>query len=234
MSQLLSTIFTNLYSCFPSPINVIDCGSKCAPYNERGMPFCCDITHIIPTAYHAEWEYLQSKTDLWRFWQSVDPSINSELHAETPNGQVLIACKGYQYCQREFRAFSCRSFPFFPYISSKGEFLGLSYYWEYRDRCWVISNLQVVSQLYLEQFIQAYQQLFMIFPEEMEYFSHFSKFIRDYLANSKRSISLLHKNGFGYKISPQSERMRRLPIKDFPKFGPYKIAATLRFPDESV
>jgi hypothetical protein len=233
MCHLMSSIFPDLYSSFHAPITSIDCGSKCAPYNENGIPFCCDIDHIVPTAYLAEWEYLQTSTDLWRLWHSGDTTITSELFAGTPEGQELVACKGYQYCQRECRTLSCRSFPFFPYINSQGEFLGLSFYWEYRDRCWVISNLHIVSQIFIDQFVQTYERLFKIFPEDKENFSGFSSGMRNLFARSKRSIPLLHGNGFGYKISPWSERMRRFPKQEFPKFSIYKIAGTLLFPDET-
>jgi hypothetical protein len=233
MCQVKSSIFSELYTTFPTSINRIDCGSKCAPYNENGIPFCCDLDHIVPTAYQAEWEYLKANTDLWRLWKSEDATITSDLIAEAPEGQKLIACKGYQYCQREFRTISCRSFPFFPYINSQNEFLGLSFYWEYKDRCWVISNLSVVSRTFIDQFIKTYEHLFKIFPEDKENFSAFSRGMRDLFIRSKRRIPLLHRNGFGYKISPRSERIRRFPKQEFPKFSVYKIAGTLLFPDET-
>ncbi|MFU8772436.1 MAG: hypothetical protein ACNA8H_08465 [Anaerolineales bacterium] len=232
MCHTQSTYFNRLYTNFSSPISAIDCGSKCAPYNAAGVPFCCDTNHVVPSAYQAEWEYLRSSTDLWQVWQSDDPNITSELCAQTPEGQVLIACKGHRYCQREFRALSCRSFPFFPYINSRGEFIGLSYYWEYEDRCWVISNMHVVPLSFIEQFTLTYEQLFEVYPQEKDNFSYFSELTRHQFARSQRSILMLHKNGFGYKISARSERIRRFPVEKFPKLGPYKIAAELPFPGE--
>jgi hypothetical protein len=232
MRQPPSTKFASLYSRFPSPINITDCGSRCAPYNDAGIPFCCDLRYTIPTAYQAEWDYLRSNTDLWKLWQSDDPAVNSELHDQTPDGQVLIACKGHQYCQRQFRSISCRSFPFFPYIDSKDEFIGLSYYWEYEDLCWVISNLQVVSTVFIEECIMTFEDLFDVDAYDRENYGHFSAQMRQNFAKMNRSIPLFHRNGFEYKISPRSERLRRFPIERFPKFGLYKIAAELSFSDE--
>ena len=232
MCILPTKTFANLYAGFPSAINSIDCGEYCSIYNDDGIPFCCDIRHTIPTAYQVEWEYLQSNTGLWRMWQSDDPEIFVELLEQAPEGHTLIACKGHQLCQRGFRSISCRSFPFYPYISSRGELIGLSYYWEYEDRCWVISNLQVVTKGFLEEFIQTYEQLFELFGNEKKNFSDFSAEMREIFSRSHRAIPLLHRNGSAYKISPRDERLRRYPVERFPRLGPYKIAAELTFPDE--
>ena len=221
-----------LYANFRSPISEFDCGKKCAPYNENGVPFCCDTHHAIPTAYDEEWEYLQVNTDLWHPWESKNPQETERLRAETPNGQVLIACQGHQHCQRGFRALSCRSFPFFPYITGGGEFTGLSYYWDFEDRCWVISNLQVVQPQYRQEFISTYDVIFERFPEERENFLHHSRIMRQAFDKRNRAIPLLHRNGENYKVSPLTEKMRRTPLEKMPKFGVYKIAAGLLFPGE--
>lgn len=232
MCHLTPITFSQLYNRFSSPIVPINCGSKCAPYNEDGIPFCCDIRHTIPTAYQAEWEYLRANTDLWQLWKSEDSALTAELSSETPEGQLLIACRGIEYCQRGYRSISCRSFPFFPYIDSTGEFIGLSYYWEYEDRCWVISNLQKVSSTFIKEFIMTYEYLFATDVHDRENYAHFSAHMRNTFADLKRSIPLLHRNGIAYKMSPRSERLHRYPAESFSKFGLYKIAAALPFPDE--
>jgi len=63
-----------LYAAFAMPATDEDCGLRCAPYNEGGVPFCCDPRHAVPTAYREEWAYLQAHTDLWRLWQDDDPA----------------------------------------------------------------------------------------------------------------------------------------------------------------
>ena len=232
MCHLTPITFSQLYNRFSSPIVPIDCGSKCAPNNEAGIPFCCDIRHTVPTAYQAEWEYLRANTNLWQLWKSEDSALTAELSSETPEGQVLIACKGIEYCQRGYRSITCRSFPFFPYIDSTGEFIGLSYYWEYEDRCWVISNLQKVSSTFIEEFIMTFDDLLANDTRDRVNYAHFSAQMRDDFAGMRRSIPLFHRNGFAYKISPRSERLRRYNAGTIPRFGPYRIAAALPFPDE--
>ena len=147
-------------------------------------------------------------------------------------GQKLIACLGHAHCQRNFRSLTCRSFPFFPYITRQGEFDGLSYYWAYEDRCWVISNLQAVTRGYLAQFMTAYRALFAAMPAEKDNFRHYSNGMRRIFGRQKRAIPLLHHNGHAYKITPRGGRMRRVALERLPKFGPYKIAAEMPFPDE--
>jgi hypothetical protein len=110
--------FPAIYASFRSPIAEFDCGKKCAPYNENGVPFCCDTGHAVPTAYNEEWEYLRVNTVLWHLWEAEDNQETERLLSETPDGQVLIACLGHEHCQRGFRAFPAGHFPF-SHISPK-------------------------------------------------------------------------------------------------------------------
>lgn len=220
------------YSRFHSPITDQDCGAKCAPYNEYGVPFCCDTKHAIPTAYDAEWDYLVHNTDLWHEWDGGDKAAWASLRSEIPQDQVLIECLGHQFCQRAYRSITCRSFPFFPYITDDGRFIGLSYYWEYEDRCWVISNLSLVNRSYRQEFVGAYEELFVRYPHEINNFAHHSKLMRDEFHRQQRAIPLLHRNGAAYKITPKNGRLRRVSQEKLPKFGVYKIASQMRFADE--
>ncbi len=223
--------FAAFYDHFDRPVTPFDCGERCAPYNERGVPFCCDTAHAVPAAYTEEWEYLQANTDLWRPWQGRTRRETNRLRRQAPEGQVLVACKGHQLCQRSFRSITCRAFPFFPYLTEQGEFMGMSYYWEYEDCCWVISNLSEVDQEYRRQFIDAFEALFSTYPEEKENFRQFSGLMRRVFGRRRRAIPLLHRNGFAYKVTPHNGRLRRVALETLPKFGLYKIAADLPFPD---
>jgi hypothetical protein len=230
----------NFYANFDAPIAHFDCGEKCAPHNEGGKPFCCDICHAVPTAYQSEWAYLLDNTNLWYEWkaeQCTDTPQEAEaevkrLRKDTPDTMVLMECLGPDQCQRDYRALTCRQFPFFPYIDSQGNFLGISYYWEYEDVCWVINHLEVVTSEYIEQFIEAFEFIFSRMPQEFENYKTHSEVTRDEMIEKKRALPLLHRNGYAYKITPSNERMRRVPPEKFPKFGPYKLAETMPFVDE--
>ena len=224
--------FADLYKRFHSPITALDCGSKCAPYNEWGVPFCCDTHHAVPAAYEAEWEYVQANSDLWRLWDGEDVKQTTELQRQLPEGQELIVCEGHTLCQRGFRLVTCRAFPFFPYITLEGDFIGLAYYWDYEDRCWVISNLGMVSDVYRQEFVAAYDALFEAMPDELENFRYFSGLMRRVFGRRQRAITLLHRNGNIYRIAPRDTRLRRIEVVELSKFGPYLLADELPFPGE--
>lgn len=224
--------FAWLYTRFDEPVTDVDCGLKCAPYNERGVPFCCDPNHAIPTAYQEEWAYLQAHTDLWRLWQHTDPRETQRLWAETPQYQVPIVCQGVAFCQRAFRSLVCRAFPFFPYISRQNELWGLTYYWQYEDRCWVINHLHRVRPQFVQAALEAYRILFRWYPQERENFAHHSQVMRRIFGRQGREIPLLHRDGRVYLVHPREETLRRVDPHQLPRHGFYRWDQELLFPDE--
>jgi len=229
-----------VYENFNAPVVALDCGVRCAPYNESGKPFCCDICHAVPTLYQSEWRYVTANTDLWYEWKAEQCTDTPEeaaeeverLSAETPETMILVECLGPSRCQRQYRGLTCRQFPFFPYIDSQGELLGLSYYWEYEDVCWVMSNLHLVTEEYKRQLIETFETVFERMPQEFENYKVHSEVMRDEFNEKRRTIPLLHRNGKAYKVSTHNERLRCVPVDSFSKHGPYKIADNLPFPDE--
>lgn len=214
------------YRRFDAAIMPLDCGAQCAPHNPGGKPFCCDICQAVPAAYHQEWAYLQPNTDLWHLWRGDECASNPEdpagLQADTPDSMVLLACLGPDHCQREYRALSCRQFPFFPYITADYRFLGLAYEWEFEDVCWVISNLGLVTEAYRQEFIQTYDDLFSLWMDEMEGYAAKSEELRVYFQEQRRRIPILHRNGGHYLLSPGSERLYRVEPERMPRFGVYR------------
>jgi hypothetical protein len=69
-------------------------------------------------------------------------------------------------------------------------------------------------------------------PAEKTAFRHHCVIMRRIFGRKKRAITVLHRNGNIYKISPRSGRMRRIEPDKLPKYGPYKIASRLPYPDE--
>lgn len=108
----------------------------------------------------------------------------------------------------------------------------MSYHWDYEDRCWVISNLHVITRQFLDEFVETFDSLFEMTPDERDHFAEYSEYMRTEFQRLGRAIPLLHRNGNAYKISPGNERIRRAAIDKMPKFGPYEVAARLPFPDE--
>lgn len=224
--------FRQLYNSFDHPISQLDCGAKCAPFNERLKPFCCDIQHVVPSAYPAEWEYLRKHTELWHLWEGENEDERNALQNAAPEGHLLLECLGHLHCQRPFRSIACRSFPFFPYIDRQGNFIGLSYYWDFIHRCWVISNLDRVTTRFREEFVTFYDTLFELMPAEKKNFHHHSTIMRRAYGRRRQRIPLLHRDGNAYEIIPATGQMIPVDPKDFPKFEPYLTMAELPFPDE--
>ncbi len=214
------------YQLFNAPITVIDCGTKCEPHNPNFKPFCCDICQAVPAAYKDEWTYLRAETDLWHPWRGDECSSNPEnpavLEAETPDSMLLMACLGPQHCQRAYRALSCRQFPFFPYITSDYRFIGLAYEWEFEHTCWVISNLGMVTAEYRQEFIRTYDDLFSKWMRELESYAIRSEQLRSHFSTLKRRITILHRNGEYYLLSPGSDRIAKVIPERLPKFGVYR------------
>jgi hypothetical protein len=216
----------SLYHGFNSPIVELDCGKKCAPHNPSGKPFCCDICHAVPAAYKSEWQYLQPNTDLWHTWRGDEcgdttPKEIAQLMAETPKNMVLLACLGPDQCQRDFRALSCRQFPFFPYVTSDRRFVGLAYEWQFESVCWVISKLAQVTHAYREEFLRTYDKLFALFEEEFEHYAYHSEMMRAEFRERKKRFLLLHRNGGFYLVSALNERRKRIEADRLPRFGIY-------------
>ena len=217
---------SQLYDRFDSPITEFDCGLKCAPYNANGIPVCFDICQAVPVAYHQEWDYLQQNTDLWHVWRGdeclQEPCNPADLRSEVPDHMLMLACQGPAHCQREFRTFSCRQFPFFPYITSDDRFLGLAYTWDFESTCWIISHLEAVTDRYRQEFILLYDQVLAQWDDDFESYANLSAEMREHFAAKKRRIPLLHRNNGYYLISQLSERLRRVPAGTFRRFGPFK------------
>jgi hypothetical protein len=208
-----------LYAGFDAPVTERDCGQMCAPDNPTGKPFCCDICQAVPAVYTSEWDFLRAHTDLWHAWRGDEcasvadaAAERARLQAETPDGMLLLACLGPQRCQRNFRALSCRQFPFFPYVTADFRFLGLTYEWAFEQTCWVIRNLPLVTPIYREQFISTYDRLFALFDDEFENYALRSAEMRAAFTSRRRRIPVLHRNGGFYLLSPGSERLRRVSL----------------------
>jgi len=225
MKKTSAIQFRSLYDGFDAPVTGLDCGLMCAPHNPHGIPFCCDICYAVPVAYKAEWRYLNHSTYLWHLWRGnecvEENSDPAELRHQTPAHLCLLACRGPQSCERSHRAVSCRQFPFYPYLTRDFRFIGLTYDWEFRHQCWVISNLHLVSDAYRSEFIHAFDRLFEIWLEDLDCYAELSAETREHYITTRRRIPLLHRDGFACLVSPENERIYRVPAHNLPRFKPY-------------
>ncbi|MEK9673166.1 MAG: hypothetical protein VW268_11795 [Rhodospirillaceae bacterium] len=214
--------YSAIFDFFDAPIVTMDCGKKCAPLN-GGEPVCCDTQNAVPVMNRSEYKLLKSRTDMWRKFKPYDAAtqkIVDELSADCR----AVTCNGARHCERDNRSMSCRTFPFFPYFSKEGELLGLSYYWAFEDRCWVISNMAAVEKKFIDQFIQAYRILFAADQEELDVYIQYSASMRRVFSRWNRSIPVLDVNGGAFLVLPKGRGTRPVQPEKLPKHAPYKNA----------
>jgi hypothetical protein len=212
--------FKAVYDRFQANVSRFDCGRFCAPLNE-GQPVCCDTKHAIPVVDKPEFDLLKSRTDLWHRYKPTDATarkIVDELHKNCR----AIECKGARFCERDNRTLACRAFPFYPYFDRAGELLGLGTYWIFADRCWLISNMQVVERDFVREFIDAYQYVFARDAEEKDAMKRHSANHRRISTRYKKPILLIGKEGGFLKVMPGTAEVRTATPRDMVKTGPYK------------
>lgn len=212
-------LYQRIYDGFQSPVSRFDCGRKCAPHN-GGEPVCCSTAHAIPVVDRREWQLLKSRTRLWRLYRPRGAD-GREAVADLHHDCRAIECKGAAFCERDNRTLSCRTFPFFPYITRAGDFVGLAYYWTFEDRCWVISNLAVVDPAFVREFVAAYELLFQHEPLEFDALKDHSANMRRVFTRWRRPIPLIGRVGGFYAIEPGSHLIRQATPDEFPRHGPY-------------
>ena len=217
--------FQKLLAGFNASTTPLDCGKMCAPFNSSGKPFCCDICHAVPVAYKPEWDYLKTNTDLWHLWRgdecSDEPMNPDDLLEETPEHLLLLSCKGPAHCERDFRATSCRQFPFFPYITSEFRFIGLAHDWEFESKCWILSHMDQVTREYRQEFIKTFDMIFSYWMDDFDSYAALSEEVREHYLAIHRRIPLLHRNGSAYLISPRNETLKKIDIKELKAHPPY-------------
>jgi len=213
-------IYERIYKLFMAPVSAFDCGAKCGEHN-GGSPICCSTDAAIPIVDKHEWKLLKSRTDLWREYVIPDKATEKEL-SDLHEDCVAIECKGARFCERDNRSMSCRTFPFFPYITRERDFIGMSVFWTFEDRCWVQSHLQIVNLRFLDEFVAAYELLFDYDIDEFAANRDHSANMRRVFTRANRPIPLLGRDGHCYKVLPQTHEVVPARFAEFGKWGFYE------------
>lgn len=212
--------FGELYDMFQANVSRYDCGRFCGPIN-GDSPVCCSTQHAVPVVEKPEWTLLKGRTDLWHRFKPYDATTRKIVN-ELGSSCCAIECKGARFCERDNRTLACRAFPFYPYITREGAFIGLGTYWIYEDRCWLISNMQVVERDFLKEFIAAYEFLFEKDPAEFETMKQHSATHRRTFTRLNRPIALIAREGGFLKVLPGGKGIVPLKREDLPRIGIYK------------
>jgi hypothetical protein len=223
---LTSADFARLYEVFNAPVSRFDCGRKCAPLN-NGEPVCCSTQNAVPIAEKAEWDLLKSRTDLWHIFKPYDAPTR-KIKEELPSSCRCIECKGAQFCERDNRTIACRSFPFFPYVNRRREVVGMSVYWDFEDRCWMMSNMQIVDKKFIDEFFATFEAIFAKDKEEFDTFVDFSATMRRVFSRWKRKIPLIGRDCSYNVVIPSTGEIKPVAPAAMPKMGPFKSEAAYR------
>ena len=196
--------YEEIFRQFEAPISkVYDCGKKCAHLN-NGKPVCCTTDYAIPIVENTEWKLLKSRTDLWSPYKAVDADAKRELADLKGSDCCAIECKGVEYCERDNRSLACRSFPFYPYFNPAKELVGLATYWGFEGQCWVISNLTIVENKFIKQFVKSHEYMFEKDPDWRETYIEQSASHRRVYSRRGDKIPLVGRDGGYFWVLPKS------------------------------
>jgi len=218
--------FAAIYERFEAPIARFDCGRKCAPLN-GGDPVCCSTRDAVPVVDKAEFKLLQGRTSLWSRFKPYDFATR-KIVDELATSCCAIECKGARFCERQNRTIACRSFPFFPYFNRQKQFIGLSVYWVFEDRCWMMSHLELVEQAFIDEFAAAFRAIFAKDKTELETFIEFSASMRRVFTRRRRKLPILSLDGKLMIIDPGRPTPRVGRRNELPKWGPFRNEAAYR------
>lgn len=220
MPRITKALYEKLYAGFQAPVSRFDCGQKCAPHN-GGSPVCCSTDHAVPLVDKTEFALLRSRSDLWRPYEPTD-AAGREIVRDMHKDCRAVECKGAAHCERDNRSMSCRGFPFYPYMTRDDELVGLAYFWAFEDRCWIISNLQVVDRDFVRECLAAYELLFAHDPEERDANREEGAYMRRTFSRWNRIIPLIGRNGEFLAVEPYTHVIRPAKVEEFLRHGPYK------------
>jgi hypothetical protein len=211
--------FATLYDGFTAPVSRFDCGRKCAPLN-GGEPVCCSTQNAVPVVHKVEFELLKGRTDLWSKFKPYDYATR-QIVAELTSDCMAIHCKGARFCERDNRTIACRGFPFYPYLTRERQFIGIGTYWVFEDRCWMMSNIEIVDRKFVDEFIATCEALFVKDESEFKTYVDFSASARRVYSRWKRQIPLLGREGELLIVEPSTGAVRPGRRKEFPKAKPF-------------
>jgi hypothetical protein len=211
--------FAVLYDGFTAAVSRFDCGRKCAPLN-NGEPVCCSTRNAVPVVHKVEFDLLKGRTDLWSKFTPYDHATR-QIVAELTSDCMAIHCRGARFCERDNRTLACRGFPFYPYLTRERQFIGVGTYWVFEDRCWMMSNLEIVDRAFVDQFIATYEALFLKDESEFKTYVDFSASARRVYSRWKRRIALLGRQGELLIVDPSTGAVRPGRRSEFPKAEPF-------------
>ncbi len=175
------------YELLDESLTPYDCGRLCAPAN-GGEPFCCQVENAVPMLYREEFEYLQKRTELWRRWKPKTPIDKKMKREEETRILIFCECKGVKHCERQNRSVGCRTFPLEPYFDERGEFVGLIFMKEFRNKCPLMDRLSDIKQSVIDKHYEFWKLIMQIKKDEFDLYKSTSRGWR--ISATKRGVKL--------------------------------------------
>lgn len=177
------------YSLLIEELTNYDCGTLCKDAND-GIPFCCSVENAVPILYKAEFSYLKKRTDLWKVWKPKNKhEINLKKNQEDKH-TIFCECKGVNFCERENRSISCRTFPLEPYIDKRGVFVGLVFMREFTHGCPLTKRVNDIRQEFIDTNYLFWEKLMLRKPNEYETYRRSSIAYRRHRTKTKKSFPI--------------------------------------------
>ena len=175
------------YALLDESLTPYDCGKLCSPTN-GGEPFCCSADNAVPMLYREEFRYLSERTQLWSRWKPKTPVDRKMKKEDETEILIFCECKGVAHCERPNRSVGCRTFPLEPYFDSMGNFVGLIFMKEFRNKCPLMSRLKDIKQHVVDNHYRFWQLMFAKKTDELELYISTSRGWR--ISASKRGTEL--------------------------------------------
>jgi hypothetical protein len=150
---------------------------------------------VVPIAFKDEWKYLEKKTNLWHEFRPRNSDEFDLIDEIDEDESVFIECKGVKYCERENRSISCRTFPFEPYLDTRGNLLGLVYNRVIEDKCYLVDRPQIVTKEFVRQYMRFIEKFFKMLPSEKELYMEQSRIYRNLISRRKKPLVVLTEKG---------------------------------------
>lgn len=99
--------------------------------------------------------------------------------AEYDSKETLFCeCKGIQFCERDNRSISCRTFPLEPYLDTRGVLVGLVFMKEFTGKCPLTLRAKDIRQEFIDSHFIFWEKLLFRLDSEYETFWNSSKSYR--------------------------------------------------------
>jgi hypothetical protein len=151
-----------------------------------------------------------------------------KIVGELTASSCAIECKGAAFCERHNRTIACRAFPFFPYVTRERDVAGLTVYWIFRDRCWMMSNLRLVERTFISQCLDTWDAIFAKDGEEWDTYVDYSATMRRVFSRWGLAIPVLDRQARLLLVDPSSGAARTGGAGDYPRFGPFRTETAYR------